>query len=217
MTKTAIIWVIGAGFVSFLNTAKHSDGKTLFFKSVKEALKFTIIIEFLVNFYVFPLYIELIFIPLITLSVLLSTVANTMKDKKYEITRKFFEWFLTVIGLGLLIYVLVQFIQAPQSLFTVKNLEELLFPIILTFSYIPSIYLLGVYSGYEELFLRLTYHVKKNHTKIKWLCVKKAGLSLKHINQLSRYIFREIAMNENPNIEKIVNTYSRAKQADGSD
>lgn len=209
MTKTAVVWAIGTGFVSFINTGKHTDGKELFFGSARDALKFIVILEFLINFYVFPLYIELIFVPFVTMLVLLSTFAGAMQSKNEDVklVKKFLDGGISAIGLALIIYVLIQFIRAPSQVLTVQNLEELILPILLTFTYIPSIYALAVYSSYEQLFIRLKFLVDENDIRLKLLCIRKAKLSLRHINKLSQYMFKEIAMEDRPNIYKIISNY----------
>lgn len=67
MMKDAIIWTMGVAIPMIGNAIKASEGKYRLKDALLDNLKMAVIIEFIVNLYVFDLWIELLFIPFMTL------------------------------------------------------------------------------------------------------------------------------------------------------
>jgi len=192
--KEIIIWAVGAGIVMFFNSTSIKTGKDLLKKSLKDSIKLIVIVEFIVNFYVFPIAIEFFLVPLITIIVLVQTVASYQKDKKYEPTKKFLGALVALAGLALIIYAFNELVNQPKEFFTWQNLKLLLLPVILSVAYIPSIYLLALYSAYESLFVRIDYFLKEQRstTKLKVACAKKCVLSVSRVSKLTPYLVKNL-------------------------
>ena len=194
--KETLYWVIGTGLVMFANSMKVQDVKTLFINTTKDTLKLIIILEFIINFYVFPLWAELIIIPFTTLVIMMSTVAKYQKGKEYELTKKFLNGLIVAIGLFITLFAIIELVNNPKPLFTYQNLELFLLPILLSFTYLPSVYLLALYSKYELVFNRIDHflgsHINKKYT-LKIACIKRCGLSV----HLAGEMIRHLAINLN--------------------
>lgn len=192
--KETIVWAIGAGIVMFFNSTSIKTGKDLLKKSLKDSIKLIIIVEFVVNFYVFPIAVEFLLVPLLTIIVLMQTVAIYQKDKKYEPTKKFLSALVAVAGLALIIYAFSELADNPKQFFTWQNLKLLLLPVMLTVAYIPSVYLLALYSAYESLFIRIDFFLKSQHntTKLKAACAKKCMLSVSKVSKLTPYLIKNL-------------------------
>lgn len=150
--KDTIFWFFGVAIVLMMNIHKAKD--FLFFKSiVKDTVKWTIFIEFWLNFYSFSLGVELILLPLLLLLFLIQTVSGMRKEQK-DVYRAITN-VLSFIGLCILIFVLYKTIVSYQGLLTKTTLISLLLPIILSIMLIPFLYLTAVYMGYERLFVHL--------------------------------------------------------------
>lgn len=188
--KETIYWVIGTGFVMFGQFNKVTSVKELYKSTAKETLKVVIILEFLIWFYVFALWIELLLVPLTTLIVLLATVAKYQKGDNVEVTRKFLNGLQVFIGLVILFFTAIAFLSDPRPLFTYQNLELFLLPIVLSFAYTISVYFVALYSKYELVFNRIRYNLEhiKDKRAIKLAAIKRCGLSVNVTGEMIRHL-----------------------------
>jgi len=189
--KETIYWFVGTGLVMFAGFTTVRYVWPLLKKTARETLALVIVLEFFIGFYVFPLWVELLLLPFVTLVVLLVTVAKYQKVEGIELTRKVLGGLMVTIGFVVLVFAAVEFAHDPTSLFTYENLELLLLPVILSFVYMPSVYSLALYSKYELVFNRIDYPMSKD-VKNKWTlkleCVKRCGLSVQETSEMIRYL-----------------------------
>jgi hypothetical protein len=115
-------------------------------------VRFTIVIEFLVNLYVFPFVIELILMPIILLFVGLQVVAAY--DPAQAPVRKVIDGVVATIGFVLLVCAAVAASRDPSGLFTRENAETLLIAPALTFAFVPLLWAWGWISRRERTNLR---------------------------------------------------------------
>ena len=154
LLKDTIFWYFGVALVLFFSINKAKD--FAYFKTVvKESVKWTIIIEFIVNLYTFSLLTELIMLPFLLLVVLMQTVSET--DKKNEQVTKLLKNILSLFGLTVLVYVTYKTFSMPNKLFDSQNLFSFLLPVVLTLFLIPFIYPLALFANYQTLFVRLPF------------------------------------------------------------
>lgn len=189
--KETIYWLIGTGLVMFGGVPKIQSMGTLLKKIAKDTLALVIILEFFVGFYVFSLWIELLLLPFTTFIILLATVAKYQKIEGVELTRKLLNGLTVSIGLIVLFSATIEFAHNPKPLFTYENLKLFLLPIILSFAYIPSVYLIALYSKYELAFNRISYLMSKdikNKWTLKLACIKRCGLSVHTAGEMIRYL-----------------------------
>jgi hypothetical protein len=166
LLKDSLFWFLTVAIVLFFTINKAKDDR--YFKNLlKENIKWTILIEFVVNFYTFSLPIELIFVPLMIFLGMIQGYAQT--DNKYSQVNRFMHYIFSFIGWILLIFVTYKTFKDYQHLFSIKTLFAFLLPLILTFLVIPVLYLLAVYMNYEELFIRINFMTNNNEIKRKLL------------------------------------------------
>lgn len=155
--KETIYWFITGGLVLVgraVSNAKPSDPG--FYKNlVRQAVQFTIVVEFLVNLYVFPFLIELTVVPVILLFVLLQVVAAV--DPAHAPVKKIIDGALIVIGLVLLTSVFIHAVSDPGDVFARENAEALLVAPVLTFAFLPLLWLWGWISRRELESIRKKY------------------------------------------------------------
>jgi hypothetical protein len=183
--KDTIFWFFSFAIVTFFNINKAEDHG--FFKSLlRKCLKWTIFIEFLVNFYTFSLTTELIMFPIIVFAGLIQAFSQT--DKKYESVTKLFKNILALIGTVYFIYALYKTIVDYNSLFTIQNLFSLLLPVILTFALLPFLYGLALYMKYETLFIRVQFMTndKGKNSKLKRAIFNTAKLNLSKLKTIEK-------------------------------
>lgn len=189
--KETIYWVIGTGLVMFGSFNDVKSVKVLYKTTAKNTLALVVVLEFLIWFYVFPMYIELLLVPFTTLIVLLATVAKYHKADGIEVTRKFLNGLQVFVGLVILFFVVVALAKNPMPLFTYQNLELFLLPIILSFAYAPSVYLLALYSKYELVFNRINHFLKlkkEDKRTIKLATIRRCGLSVYVTGEMIRHL-----------------------------
>ena len=155
--KDALYWFFTVGIVLVGRAISHArpfDPK--FYRNLlRDAIKLTILFEFLVNLYTFPLLVELILVPAVFAATIMQGVASSSPGSPAQ---KLFDGILTIIGLALVTYVIVRAIVDPPSIFTRENAEMLLVAPVLTIAFVPLLAALGWISRYERNKLRATLH-----------------------------------------------------------
>jgi hypothetical protein len=158
MLKDTVVWFLGTAFVLFININEPSKDGRYFKKVLLDNLKISVILEFLANAYTFSLWAELIILPIITFIAILSSVAGLKKETLQA--KKIMDFLLAIAGFYLLSYVLYRVTTDLHGFATQENLRSFLLPPILTIAYLPAIYLLAVYSGYELLFVQINMSLR---------------------------------------------------------
>jgi hypothetical protein len=152
--KETVYWFVTGGVVLVgraVTHAKPSDPG--FYKNLlRQAVLFTILIEFLVNLYVFPFLIELILMPIMLLFIGLQVVAAY--DPAHAPARKVIDGVVATIGFILLGYAAAAAIRDSSGLFTRENAETLLIAPALTFAFVPLLWAWGWISRREQENLR---------------------------------------------------------------
>lgn len=159
LLKDTLFWFFGVALV--LSYKSNGANDFTFFKEiVKDSIKWTIILEFLINFYTFSLLTELLLMPTMVIIILLQTVSEM--DKKNEPVTKLLKNVTAILGLIMLSYVSYKTFTNYNVLLDLNNLFSFLLPIILTIIVLPFIYSLALYTNYETLFVRIRFMAKEN-------------------------------------------------------
>jgi hypothetical protein len=110
-----------------------------------------------INLYNFSFKIELILVPFTMLIALLNFYLNRKEfsDKKFENLKKLVNTVLILLGLLFLSYSFYRAITDIQSFANMGTLISLILPVAYAVISLPYMYILKLYSGYENLFLRL--------------------------------------------------------------
>jgi len=159
LLKDTILWYCVPGFIMMAKYITSMDDCSLVKRIIIYNLKFFVIFEFIVNFYVSPrVWIEIIIILTITFIIVLDVVAKSYK--KYKSVSKFLRALQFLFGLSITIYVFCRIIKDFNNFWSINTLKEFLLPIILTITFIPLIFFSVLYSRYEQFFCRLDYYYK---------------------------------------------------------
>ena len=162
-TKATVYWFFGTGAILVGRALLVSPDDPAFLRRLlRGSLKLTILVEFTINLYVFPLVVELLFVPLLAVLVMLEVVAGS--DASYADVRKLVDGALAVIGIGLLIYVLVAIFTDLSGFWTRKNAEDFLAPPVLTLTLVPFLALVALVSKREQDNLRRRWRTTSNST-----------------------------------------------------
>lgn len=195
LLKDTIIWTLGFGFISLMNINKVNE--SAYFKKVLiDTIKWTIAIEFIVNFFTFSLTKELIIVPILVFSAMIQAVASFKPEHKQ--VENLFKYFLTTIGLFIFIFSLYKTVEEHSKLFTLDNLKSFLLPVFLSLTFLPFMYLYNLLVKYEELWIRLNFSIRKKQDRQR---VKRQILWVANFN-----IDKLVSISKN--IAKPVNVYN---------
>lgn len=180
-------WSVLVGFVMLSNYEKAE--KSNYFKTaIISNLKILVIVEFIVNLYVFSLPIEFILTPFLALLGAMTAIADS--DKQYAQVKKIINFILSLIGSIFLIYSLYMVITDFNNFVSVKTFEGFCLPIVLSILFLPFVYLVALYSNYETFFIRLGFFVEDpivlKYAKTK--TVQKMNINLNELRKWSKYI-----------------------------
>lgn len=155
--KTTLVWSVVVGVASLMQVNKIEDQPRFFRDWIKDSLKVVAIVEFVVTFYAFPLWAELILQPLLLL--IGGTLAVGMGDPKNGAAVKLLNGLLSLLGLGLVVYAAYMIAVNQGSFLSLTTLREFYTPIVLSILFVPFIFLLHVYSTYEKSFMALRWAI----------------------------------------------------------
>lgn len=185
MTKDTLIWLFGIAIVMLINFDQANGDKQYFKKMVLDNFKLILVIEFVVNLYVFNFVVELIMVPMLSIIVLMGAVAGTQKE--YMVVEKIMNSILAIFGICFILFSCFSIANNFQNFATINNLYSFILPIILTIVYLPFIYFIALYAEYENIFVRLDLLL--NHDKVLARFAKQRILILCFINlrKLNRF------------------------------
>lgn len=185
LMKDTVFWTFGTAFVYVVNANQATEKEHFFRKIVLDSLKLVLVLEFLVNFYTFDLWIEMILVPLIFTRVGMRTIADT--NEEYQPVKKVIDAILAVFGIALLILAISSFLSDYDAITTSDNLRILVLPPALTLAYLPFLYFLALLMAYEILFVRIDIFLKGDKRIARF--TKQKILILCHVNlgKLNRF------------------------------
>ena len=181
--KDSIFWLFTVGFVLIFKSIEIKDTK--YFKTIlQDSLKWTVFIEFIVNFYSFNFIVEFVMLPILVL--ITATQAYSELDIKYIQVTKLLTNILSIIGFVFLGFSIYKTIKGFDTFFSLNTLNFFILPVVLTVLFIPFVYFLSLYSTYESYFTRLNFMtVKKDKVKVVKNLIKRiANINLNRLNRI---------------------------------
>lgn len=151
--KETIYWFIFSGIIIAFRSVVDETTEKPIRKIIKELVAFTIILEFIVNTYVFKLLVELFFVP--TIAILTAVYTYATIKTEYKIVEKILGTLLAIIGIAMFTQALIQIYYDFDKFARLDTLTDFILPPILTISILPAIYLLLLYASYDLLFIRI--------------------------------------------------------------
>jgi len=155
LLKDTLMWFVGVGLVMFVNLNKAQDDDRHFRKTLVDNLKLIVVLEFLVNLYTFPLWLELVLVPIVTVVFVTKAFADT--DAQYKSASKFLGTLTAIYGVAVLAFTIYHVAADVAGAATVDNARSFLLPIALTLFNLPFIYLFALIAEYENVFVRLGF------------------------------------------------------------
>lgn len=183
--KDVLFWFFSVGLILVfkINDAKSNAYFKVIFLS---AIKWTIILEFIVNLYSFSLFTEIIILPVLVFLAMTQAVAEM--DEKHKMVSKFLQNVIAVAGLLIFSFSLYKTVINFDAVLTFQNLIVFLLPSTITILFIPFVYFLALYSTYESYFIQLDFMtVKKDKVKeVKKLILRIANINLDKLLRIKK-------------------------------
>ena len=140
--KATVYWFFGTAVILVGNATQLSPDDPAFVrKLLRGSLKLTILVEFLVNLYVFPLVVELLLVPLLLLFVGMQVVVE--HEPNMVQARRVVSWVLGTIGVGLMLYAALRALGDWGGFWTRENAEDFVVAPVLTLALVPFLCLVA--------------------------------------------------------------------------
>jgi hypothetical protein len=156
--KETVAWFLVPGVVLLFGFSKAYEERAFYFRTLLRVIGLTALIEFYVSLASFPLWVELLLLPLTVLLVALSTVAGIKPET--EVVKR---WVDRVISLGGLIVLVATAVYLANDWANLDKAEMALSfaqPIWLTIASLPYIFVFSLLANYEEQFVRIGFFSK---------------------------------------------------------
>jgi hypothetical protein len=157
LLKDTVYWFFGPALAFFFRLEQAQRDPHAFHRAAISILKFTLVLEFLVNFYVFSIPVEFVLQPLFLMLVLLELVSGTKAE--FASAKRLVERLSAFIGILLVIYVSRQLIVGWEDVDLAGSAREIVLPIWLSLGITPLMYGLTLYVSYDWLFRRVAVGV----------------------------------------------------------
>jgi hypothetical protein len=175
LIKDTVIWCGSAAVALFFSLTNVSRRPHFFRRAALATLGFTPFLVFYLNLYVFPLPVELVSQPVITILVLTSVVPA---DERNRPAKMLVNGLLAAMGLAVLVFATVNLIQNWQQIDWLDTLRRLVLPIWLTLGALPCLYAISLFFNYQQAFRLLRW---ASHDPVAIRRARFALLTLLHV------------------------------------
>lgn len=151
--KNTIFWCASVGCMSLFKLESIKKDKHFFKRSVIDNLKLLAVFQFVVGVYTFPLWIEILLVPILAMAGSMVSIAES--DQKYHQVRSLLEHIFSLFGFLLIVYTIYKLTTDFAEFGKINTVYDFFVPPLLTFCYLPFIYSMLIYSTYEKEFFNL--------------------------------------------------------------
>lgn len=159
--KNTIFWFVFVGIVTLIKETKDSNSNR-FTRLVLNNLKFTAVLQFICGVYTFPLIVELLFVP--CLSIISAMIILAEKEKEF-LVKNILEGIIALFGFISIFYVLFMLLGHLGDFMTYKTFSDFFTPPLLTLFYLPFLVFMNLYFIYENAFVRFKILTPKPHLR----------------------------------------------------
>lgn len=182
--KDTIAWYIGVG-LPLAYRASNVKSRSFMKRELLDALKLTVLVEYLINLYTFSLPVELILLPFLVL--IYGMQAFSERKQEYSAVHQLMTWTIAAVGLGLFGFVLFKTAQSYEQIFVARTALQLALPILLLLLFLPFNYFSALYMAYETLFtrIRFLFHDEQRREELKRHIRGVAGIDMDKLTAIS--------------------------------
>lgn len=156
--KATIFWALAVPMTATWRIHQLSQKEKYFVPALRDTFALTVLVEFLVDFYPFPIWAELLIVPIAFGLTFLFEFGKTMEGVKPA--TNLIGWLLAAFGFFLLGHAALSAIADAQALFSFETLSDLVGPTLLTVLFLPYLYGVAIFITYANAFRRLGFQIK---------------------------------------------------------
>lgn len=210
LLKDTIVWVVGTAFIMFANYERVANESHFFKNVLLDNVKLAVFVQFIINWYVFNLVVELILVPILFFLAAMLAFASTKKE--YKPVTNLMQFLLATYGIFLLIYALVQMVYNFNNFATLYTLKDFLLSPLLTLSFLPFVYFLALYATYEALFTRMDIFMGNRNKELTWFAkrqiLRTCLLNVKKLNRFAtNYTSKLYAVGDKSDVVSLMNQF----------
>lgn len=153
--KNTIIWSVFVAAVSLVRSNAIADDPHYYRNAIKDNLKLVVVLEFIIAFYTFDLWLELLIVPFAVMAGGMLAVAQS--NKEYEPAEKFINNILALFGGSLVAYAIYNLYQDFELFAKAQTLTDFVLPPLLSLLFLPFLFIMALYSNYQSAFIRLQF------------------------------------------------------------
>lgn len=152
--KTTILWLVTFAFFTMFEVATAKNRKAGLGKITRDIVTVTGVLVFITELYSFPLLVELVALPFVTLIVVAGEVAKHKPE--HAPVAKLLGCASSLIGFGYLGFSVWKTIEAGRGAATWTTALEFLIPVVLSLGFLPFLYGWRAYVAYSEVFTTIS-------------------------------------------------------------
>lgn len=186
--KTTILWLVTFAFVTMFEVATAKNRKAGLGKITAEILSVAALVTFIAELYSFPLIVELIALPFVTIVFLMAEMAKHKPE--HAPVAKLMGCLSSLIGISYIGFSLWKSVELWRDTFTWANWLELIIPIILSIAFLPFLYAWRTYVAYNEMFATISiFAIDKGLVpNARWLAITRIRTDLDLLERWRRSI-----------------------------
>lgn len=189
--KSTLLWWLTVGFTSIFEAQRLKEEPHMLRKTVSDAFKLSTIIVFVAELVSFPLWVELLMLPSLTLLALLIAVSELQTNKPgVSETLKLLRRIQNLTRLIILGFSYWLIASRVTEFWSLNTLREFGLPLMLWLLFVPFIFTLATYITYEEAFIHLQMRPKQNSivNYARWRALFAFGWNIDGVKRLARDI-----------------------------
>lgn len=186
--KNTIIWAFSVALVAVFHSNKIEDEPGYFRNWITENFQIMAFVQFLITLYTYPLPVELIVIPIVTLLTSMIAVGENKLETKF--TAAILTNVLGILALIFFGYALIMTVMDFWSYATIQTWRDLYVPIVLSIFFLPFIFVLFVFMSYEKTFSALPFSIKDARLRrsAKWRSFVAFGPNVALLKRWQRHV-----------------------------
>jgi len=217
LVKDTILWILFTAFVLLMGAVDIKKDKQYLKKAIFENLKLILFLEFILNFYVFRLWVEIIITPMVFMIAFIASFAKY--DKGMQKIKTSGDFLFSALAIFLIGYFIYRVCMDFGGFVSINNIRAFLLPIFLTVIYLPFIYIWALIMEYDKnLFWRLDrFFIKDKELstftkrRIFFLC----SINLWKLNELAtEYTRGFMRLNDRRDVLNMIQHFKKSHEKD---
>lgn len=152
--KTTILWLVTFAFVTMFEVATAKDRRASLGKITGDVVSVTAVLVFITGLYTFPLIVELIALPLVTVIALTGEVAKHRPE--HAAVARLIGCMTAAIGFSYFGFSLLKTVEQWQNAATWTTVSEFVIPLLLSLGFLPFLYGWRTYVAYNSMFTTIS-------------------------------------------------------------